>query len=77
MDTIEIKAEFLLEIKSKRDWINRLPEALPKKKTFSEMFLFVDKNGYVFLTGKDFSVAEQLKSYPCKVYRLINVASLL
>ena len=48
---------------------------LPDKIRGGETWIWVDKNGNVFELGKDFMVAEEKDTYPCKVYRLQNVAS--
>jgi hypothetical protein len=74
---ITVKGEFLFELASKRQWVNRVPDILPEKIRPGETWIWVDKNGDVFESGKDFMAAEELATYPCKVYRLSNVASRL
>lgn len=69
MEKIEINGELVLELKSKRDWINKVPDYLPPKSR-TTVLLFVDKNGNVFDTGADFAAAEEQDSYPCKVYNV-------
>lgn len=71
--TIEVKAEFLFELKSKQDWINKVPKILPPKKYHDVEFLWLDKDGYELIIGVDFSAAEVRNSYPVKVYRKIPV----
>lgn len=73
MITIEAKAEFLFELKSKQEWINRTPRILPDKTRPSETWVWIDKNGCAFELGSDFIAAEKNDTYPCKVYRLVNV----
>jgi len=77
MEEITVKAKFLFELKSKQDWINKVPRILPEKNRSSENFLWLDKNGNVFEIGADFMAAEKLNTYPCKVYRLIPVSETL
>jgi len=74
METIEVKGEFLFELKSKQEWVNRVPQILPDKIRGGETWIWVDKNGNVFESGADFMAAEIHDTYPCKVYRLCNVA---
>ncbi len=75
MEDITVKGELLFKLDSKRQWIDRVPQILPDKIRAGETWLWVDKNGNIFETGADFSSAEKNMSYPCKVYRLQNVAS--
>lgn len=75
MESIKVKGELLLTLKSKDDWINRVPRHLPDKIRGGEQWLWVDKNGNVFECGLDFMVAEELDTYPCSVYRLCTVSS--
>ncbi len=65
--------EFLFELIDKNDWINTCPRYMPEKKSGFEEWIWVDKNGFVFQNGGDFSAAETHMTFPCKVYRLINV----
>ena len=76
METIQVKGELLFELENKQQWVNRVPEILPKKTRGGESWIWVDKNGNVFECGADFSAAERLNTYPCKVYRLSNVAGI-
>lgn len=75
MQTIKIKGEFLFELASKQDWIYKVPGILPNKIRPGESWIWIDKNGNVFECGADFTAAENHCTYPCKVYRLSNVAS--
>ncbi|MFA5243677.1 MAG: hypothetical protein WC380_00115 [Pedobacter sp.] len=74
MEKITVNAEFLFELKSKQDWVNKVPNILPEKIRGGETWIWLDKNGDVFERGLDFMAAETLNTYPCKVYRTINVA---
>lgn len=74
MQTIEVKGELLFELASKQQWVDRVPQILPDKIRFGETWIWVDKNGNVFECGADFMAAEKADTYPCKVYRLSNVA---
>lgn len=74
---IRINAEFLFELKSKEDWINKLPRILPEKTRSGEKLIWIDVKGNVFEGGVDFEAAEKLNTYPCRVYRPVNVASCL
>lgn len=75
MEKIMVNAEFLFELSSKQQWINRVPGILPDKIRGGEQWIWLDKNGNVFECGADFSAAEEKATYPCKVYRVQNVAS--
>lgn len=72
---VEVQCEFLFELKSKQEWANKVPGILPAKTRHGEIWLWVDKDGYVFECGRDFMAAEEKNSYPCKVYRAIPVAN--
>jgi len=74
MEKITVNGEFLFELKSKQDWVNRVPNILPDKIRAAEQWLWVDKNHNVLEIGKDFMSAELQGSYPCRVYRLQNVS---
>jgi len=74
MTEVAIKAELLLTLESKQDWINKVPRRLPPKNRYGEQFLCVDSNGYVLEIGADFAAAERLKSYPVRFYRKITVS---
>jgi hypothetical protein len=74
MEKIEVNGEFLFELASKQQWVNRVPQILPDKIRAGETWVWVDKNGNVFECGADFIAAEKHDTYPCKVYRLCNVA---
>ena len=74
MEKITVNGELLFTLKSKQDWVNRVPNILPEKIRGGETWLWVDKNGDVFEMGMDFMAAEEKDSYPCRGYRLSNVA---
>jgi len=67
---ILLNAELILELHTKNQWINRVPDCLPEKRYFKEEFLFIDSHGNKMHCGGDFSAAEKLDSYPVRVYRL-------
>ena len=75
MEKVTFNGELLFELSSKQDWINRVPGILPQKIRGNEQWIWVDKNGNVFESGKDFSAAEKQNTYPCKVYRVQLVSS--
>lgn len=74
METIKVKGELLFILSSKQDWVNRVPRILPEKIRGGETWIWIDKNGNVFECGADFMAAEEMNTYPCRVYRLANVA---
>jgi hypothetical protein len=74
MEKITVNGELLFVLESKQAWVNRVPRILPEKIRAGEQWIWVDKNGNVFESGKDFMVAEEKATYPCRVYRLCNVA---
>jgi hypothetical protein len=71
-----VEAEFLFQLESKQDWVNKCPDILPhKKRGKHETWLWLDTNGNVLEIGVDFQAAKELATYPVRVYRTINVAS--
>ena len=48
MEKITVNGELLFTLKSKQDWVNRVPNILPEKIRGGETWLWVDKNGDVF-----------------------------
>lgn len=74
-EQIIVNGELLFELRSKQDWVNRVPRILPKKIRAGETWIWVDQNGDVFESGVDFAAAEIRATYPCRVYRLQNVFS--
>lgn len=74
MEKIKVNGEFLFELANKQEWVNRVPRILPDKIRSGETWVWLDKNDNVFECGADFMEAEKHDTYPCKVYRLINVA---
>jgi hypothetical protein len=77
MEKITINAEFLFELKSKQDWINKVPGIIPTKTRYSDELIWVDKNGNVLQIGADFSAAETSESYPVRVYKTQTTAEAL
>lgn len=74
MEKITVVGELFLELASKQQWVNRVPECLPVKQMKGETWLWVDAHGNVMIIGEDFTAATELKSYPVKVYRLRRAA---
>ena len=74
MEKITVNGEFLFELASKQDWVNKVPRILPKKTRGGEQWIWVDTQGNVFECGADFAAAERLATYPCRIYRLCSVA---
>ena len=77
MEKVTFNGELILELYSKNDWVNRVPNYLPENIRGGEQRIWIDKNGNVFECGSDFIAAEKQDSYPCKVYRVQNVSSKL
>lgn len=77
METTNVKAELLLILDSKQDWVNKVPRRLPPKQTTAEERIGIDSQGHVLSLGEDFKAAEILKTYPVKVYRLVRVVEAL
>lgn len=73
MEKITVNAEHLFTLYSKAEWVAKVPLILPPKIRSGEQWIWVDKNGDVFTSGRDFKAAELKHSFPCKVYRLNNV----
>lgn len=71
IETIQIQAEFLFQLESRHEWICKAPFNLDS----NEKYVWIDKNGNSFNFGIDFRIAEEIKSFPCKVYRLISISS--
>lgn len=76
-EIVVVQVEKLMELKSKQDWINKIPRHLPEKKHHNEQFLWLDKNGNVLINGGDFMAAEKLDTYPVSIYRTIKVKDLI
>jgi hypothetical protein len=73
MTKIEINVELLLELESKNDWINKIPRDLPELSKREKM-IWIDSNGNSLTVGEDFQKAEDMKSYPVKIYRQVRVS---
>ncbi len=70
VETIQVQGELLFELRSRQDWINKVPGILPKRKIQGEVWLWVDINGNSFHRGEDFTFADKHNTFPCKVYRI-------
>ena len=75
IENITVKGELLFELKNKQQWVNRVPQIMPDKTRGGEIWVWIDINGNLFENGRDFDIAEEKATYPCKVYRLQNIAS--
>jgi len=64
MITIDLNLELLLILRSKSEWVNKIPKLLPNKIYSKEDFLWIDSLGNKMVIGSDFSAAEVLHSYP-------------
>jgi hypothetical protein len=73
MDKVTVNAELIIILDSKNEWIRKIPNMLPQKKYYKEDFLWVDKNDNQLVMGEDFSAAEEMDSYPVRVYRMQRV----
>lgn len=67
-----IKGDLLFTLASKQEWVNKVPRCLPEKTTKAEAWLWIDRYGNNMAIGEDFTAAEDLESYPVRVYRLIR-----
>jgi hypothetical protein len=65
--------ELILTLESKRAWVNRVPQCLPEK-TKAQQLIWIDANNNCLTIGEDFAAAEEMKSYPVRVYRVYRVA---
>mgnify|MGYP001810083329 CR=1 FL=1 len=72
-----IRATYLFEFTSKQQWINKAQSWFEPYTSLAEKTICLDKNGNVLTTGKDFSDAEIVNSYPVKVYRLVRVSEVV
>lgn len=72
-NTVTLRGEFIIELESKEDWCNSIPCRLPKLSS-AERLIWIDANGHGLTCGLDFRSAEQLNSYPVKVYRQIRTS---
>jgi hypothetical protein len=71
---IAVKGKLVGTLKSKRDWVNRVPDILPKLPRW-EILLFVDVNSNILRIGKDFKIAEDNDAYPVRIYHLVSCES--
>jgi len=72
-EKVTFNGELMLTLTSKQDWINRLPQALPKLESH-ERLVWLDANGNAASIGLDFDRAKKMDSYPIKVYRLKRIS---
>ncbi len=70
---IVVQARLVLTLHSKQEWVNKIPNLLPQPSRSGERLIWLDKHGNVFECGADFSAAAEIDSFPCKVYRPVNV----
>lgn len=73
MAKIEVQAEFIIEFKSKSEWVNNCPKCLPFKPA-GEEWIWLDKNGNTLTNGMDFMAAEKALTFPVKVFRTKRVS---
>lgn len=73
MEKVSFNAELIGTLKSKQDWINRVPRCLPPKRE-AEVRVWLDKNGNCLSQGEDFMAADDIDSYPVRVYSCRRVA---
>lgn len=66
-DTVILNVELILELESKRAWVNKIPDSLPEKGR-GENFIFIDRFGNIATIGEDFSSAEKCNAFPVRVY---------
>ena len=76
MEEVKIKVRPIVTLVNKQDWIDRIPQALPKK-NFRDEFIFIDNEGYTLTCREDFSAAEKLTHFPVKVFLLIRTSNAL
>lgn len=70
MENLNLQGECIMELKSKQDWIDNVPDKLPPKLSRHEKRLWIDSNGNTLECGMDFRAAEVMETYPVKIYRL-------
>lgn len=66
MEAILVNAEFLFQLNSKQEWVNRVPNILPEKTTKAEEWIWIDTNGNYMAIGEDFEAARNMDSYPVR-----------
>lgn len=72
-ETITMKGKLVMVINSKTDWQEKFNGKAPERRN-NETWVWLDKNGNSFELGRDFTVAQQRMTFPCKVYRLVSVS---
>lgn len=73
MEKASFNGELILTLNSKNDWVRKVPEWLPEKRE-AEVRVWLDENDNCLAMGVDFMEAENIKSYPVRVYSLRRVA---
>ncbi len=73
MESITINAHLVFEVRSKQHWVNAFPEALPKLPQ-QEKYIWIDNNGNSAIIGEYFSAAQELQTYPIKIYWLQRIS---
>jgi hypothetical protein len=73
MKKIKFNGELILTLNSRHDWINKIPHHLPEKRK-AEVRVWLDANDNALAIGEDFADAEEIKSYPVRVYSLQRVS---
>jgi len=68
--------ELLLTLESESDWVRKVPRCLPEK-TKAQLLIWIDANNNCLTIGEDFAAAEEMNSYPVRVYRLTRVTEAL
>lgn len=76
-DNLSFKGTLIFQLESKADWIAKCPGFIPEKKSRAENWLWIDSNGNNLTIGEDFQAAEDLSTYPVKVYRLLRTSETL
>lgn len=74
---VKANVELLMTLQNKKEWIDRVPRHLPEKANLTEEWIWLDKNGNSLRLGEDFSAAEEMQTYPVKIYRQIRAAEAL
>jgi hypothetical protein len=76
-ESILLKGEKVLELKSKQDWVNNVPQHLPPDYYDPKRFIWLDAQNNQMVLGEDFMAAEKMKTYPVSVFRLKSCADIL
>ncbi len=76
-DNLSFNGTLLFNLESKQDWINKCPGFIPEKKSRAELWLWLDNKGNTLTMGEDFEAAEELNTFPVRVYKLIRTSETL